>query len=112
MATEVLRVIRRLVFFFQARRKIEEAAAATEVLAKQYFGEPAYLRTEVEIDRETGREETVFEVHYCFDDPEDDFDRLAALHNAFTSGFVRMVTPEVLSRVVLDAVPTEADSVV
>lgn len=107
MATEVLRVIRRLVFFFQAHRKIEEAAAAAEVFAKHYFGDGAYLRTELEIDRETGRKETVFEVHYCHKDPENDFDRLAGLHDAFTSAFVRMTSSDVLSRVVLDSVPSD-----
>jgi hypothetical protein len=47
--------------------------------------------------RDRGREETVFEVHYCFEDPENDFARLTELHDAFTSAFVRMTSPDVLS---------------
>jgi hypothetical protein len=57
--------------------------------------------------RDRGREETVFEVHYCFEDPENDFARLTELHDAFTSAFVRMTSPDVLSRVVLDGVPSD-----
>lgn len=59
--------------------KIAEAAIATEALARRIFGDAAYLIIEVEIDRETGDEETVFEVHYGFEDPVNDFDRIAEL---------------------------------
>jgi hypothetical protein len=89
--------------------KIADAAMATEALARRFFGPAAYLVIEGELDRETGDEEAVFEVHYGFEYPVDDFDRIAELHDAFTSAFVRAVPPEVLSRVVLDAIPCESD---
>ncbi|HEU4557357.1 MAG TPA: hypothetical protein VFS20_05885 [Longimicrobium sp.] len=90
-------------------QKIEDAAVATEALARPFFGPAAYLVRDIDVDRETGEEETVFEVHYCFDNPDDDFDRLAELHGALTSAFVRATPPAVLSRIVLDAVVTDAD---
>src|SRR5215218_10162531 len=89
--------------------RIAEAAEATEALARQFFGPAAYLRRYTETDRETGDEEIIFEVHYCFPDPENDFDRLTELHMAFTDAFDRANGPEIISRVILDAVPNDAD---
>jgi hypothetical protein len=89
--------------------QIAEAAVAVEALAREYFGDAAYLHRDVHVDRETGEEQAVFEVHYCFPDPENDFDRLASMHEAFVDAFVRAMTPELLSRVILMAVPTDAD---
>ena len=89
--------------------QIAEAAVAIEALAREYFGEAAYLHRDVHVDRETGEEQTVFEVHYCIEDPESDFDRYVSLDQAIMDAFVRSVTPEVLSRVILTAVPTDAD---
>ena len=88
---------------------IEDAAIVTEALAREVFGDAAYLRRRVEVDRESGKRETVFEVHYCYGEPETDFQRLVELHQAFTRSFVRAMTPEVLSNVVLTAVPVDAD---
>ncbi len=90
-------------------RKIADAAAATETLARQYFGDAAYLLRDIHVDRETGRPQTVFEVHYCFPDPETNFDRLAAQHTAFTNAFARTMTPDVLCRITLMAIPSDAD---
>jgi hypothetical protein len=89
--------------------KIDDAAVVAEALAREFFGDAAYLRREIETDRETGKEDVRFEVHYCFDDPENGFDRLVELHQAFTRAFVRAVSSEVLSNVVLTAVPVDAD---
>jgi len=89
--------------------QIDDAATVTEALAREFFGNAAYLRRGIEVDRETGKEEALFEVHYCFDDPENGFDRLVELHQAFTDAFVRAVSPEVLSNVVLTAVPIDDD---
>jgi len=89
--------------------RIDEAAAATEALARQYFGEAAYLRRDIHDDRETGEEKAVFEVHYCFRDPENDFGRLAALHNEFINVFARDTSPDVVGHVVLMAIPSDAD---
>jgi len=89
--------------------RIDEAAAATEALARQYFGEAAYLRRDIHVDRETGEEKTVFEVHYCIENAEGDFDRLVLVHRAFTDAWVRSMTPELRTRIVLMAVPSDAD---
>lgn len=89
--------------------RIAEAAEATEALARRFFGPAAYVRRETDVDHETGEEEVVFEVHYCCENAEEDFDRLTALHMAFTDAFVRATAPDVLARVALDAVPTDAD---
>jgi len=89
--------------------KIDDAAIATEALARGFFGSDAYLRRDIDVDRETGREEALFEVHYCFGDPENGFARLVELHQAFTRAFARAMTPDVLSNVVLTAVPVDAD---
>jgi hypothetical protein len=51
----------------------------------------------------------VTEVHYCFDEPGKNFDRLVSLDQAVLDAFVRSVTPDVLSKVVLMAIPTDAD---
>src|SRR5215211_3977250 len=100
--------VRRLLFLLQARRKIEEASVATEALARRHFGDAAYLRRGVHEDRETGKERIVFEVHYCFPDPEDEFDRLAELHNAFMAAWVREMSRDICSRVILSPIPCEA----
>ena len=89
--------------------RIAEAAEATGALARQLFGPAAYVRRDTAVDRETGDEDTVFEVHYCFPDAENDFDRLVALHRAFTDAFVRVTSPDVLCRIVLRPMPTDAD---
>ena len=89
--------------------RIAEAAEATESLARRFFGPAAYVRRETETDPESGDEMIVFEVHYCFADPENGFDRLVELHQAFTSAFVRQMTPGIASHVVLAAVPVDAD---
>ena len=93
----------------EIEHRIEEAATATEALAREFFGDAAYWVRRSHEDRETGCEQVVFEIHYCFEDPESGFDRLSALHQAFTDAFVRMVTPEVQSLVILAAVPTDGD---
>jgi len=56
--------------------KIDDAAIATEAIAREFFGPAAYPRRGGEVDRETGKREALFEVHYCFEDPEHGFDRL------------------------------------
>ncbi|HET7233511.1 MAG TPA: hypothetical protein VFJ16_26100 [Longimicrobium sp.] len=89
--------------------RIAEATEATEALARQFFGPAAYLRRDVHEDRETGEEKTVFEVHYCFPDPQSGFDRLAALHDAFMHAAVRAISRDVLPHIVLEGVPTDAD---
>jgi hypothetical protein len=88
--------------------RIADAAAVTESLARQYFGEAAYLRRDTHMDQETGDVDPVFEVHYCFDDP-DNFDRLTSLHEAFMSAFVHITSPDILARVILQPIPTDAD---
>ena len=88
--------------------QIAEAADATEALARQLFGPAAYLRRDVHNNRETGEDEIVFEVHYCFDDLEHEFDRLAALHEAFMYTFARTLSPDVLHRIVLKPIPSDA----
>src|SRR5437868_1011247 len=87
--------------------QIAEAARAIETLAREYFGEAAYLRRDTHVDHETGEEKTVFEVHYCIEDPESDFDHYVSLDQAIMDAFVGSVTPDVLSRVILAAVPTD-----
>lgn len=89
--------------------RIADAAATTESLARQYFGDAAYVRRSTQVDHETGDVDPMFEVHYCFGDPEGDFDRLASLHEAFMDAFVKVTAPDVLARVVLKAIPTDAD---
>ena len=89
--------------------RLDEAAAVTEALARTYFGQAAYLRRCVHENRETGDEQAVFEVHYCFDDPDRDFERLATLHNAFTDAFVETTNPEILYRIVLKPVASDAE---
>jgi hypothetical protein len=89
--------------------RIADAAAATESLARQYFGDAAYLSRRTQVDHETGDVDPVFEVHYCFDDPDKDFDRLASLHEAFMDAFVRITSPDILARVILKPIPTDAD---
>lgn len=89
--------------------RIDEAAAVTEALARQYFGDAAYLRRDIHVDHETGEEQIVFEVHYCFENPEKDFDRLVQLHRALTDAWVRSMTPELLTQIILMTVPTDAD---
>lgn len=89
--------------------KIVQAASATEALARQYFGHAAYLRRDTAIDRETGEEDIVFEVHFCYPDPYQDFERLSALNQEFTSAFVRSVDGDVLHRIILRPVPSDAD---
>ncbi|HET7233513.1 MAG TPA: hypothetical protein VFJ16_26110 [Longimicrobium sp.] len=88
--------------------RIAEAAEATEALARQFFGPAAYVCRDVHENRETGEEEIVFEVHYCFEDLEHEFDRLAALHEAFIYTFARTISPDVLCRVVLKPIPSDA----
>jgi hypothetical protein len=89
--------------------RIDEAAEATEALARRFFGEAAYLRRGVHENRETGEEQIVFEVHYCFRDPEQDFDRLAAQHDAFMSAFARATSPDILYRIVISPIPSDVD---
>ncbi|HYH83231.1 MAG TPA: hypothetical protein VEX86_25770 [Longimicrobium sp.] len=89
--------------------EIAAAAAATEALARQYFGDTAYLRLDTHEDHETGEESTVFEVHYCFGDPENDFERLEPLHEAFMDGYVHITSPDVLARVILKPIPSETE---
>lgn len=89
--------------------RIDEAAGVTEALAREFFGPAAYVRRDIEVDRETGEEEARFEVHYCFPDPENGFDRLVELHQAFTDAFVRAIAPEVHSNMVLTAIPIDDD---
>ena len=88
---------------------IAEAAIATEALAKQIFGDAAYLRRYVDEDVETGGEQIVFEIHFCFPDAETDFDRLAALHDQFMNEFARTTSPEILYRIAISPVPNDAD---
>lgn len=89
--------------------RVAEAADVTEALARRFFGPAAYVRADTEIDRETGEEDIVFEVHFCSPDPWKDFERLSALNQEFTSAFVRAVDGDVLHRIVLKPVPTNAD---
>jgi len=89
--------------------RIADAAVATEALAQQIFGNAAYLRRGIHIDMETGDKDVAFEVHYCFPDPENDFDRLAALHEAFMHAYVRTISPGILSRIILKPIPVDAD---
>lgn len=89
--------------------QIDDAATVTEALAREFFGNAAYLRRDIEVDRETGKEEALFEVHYCFEDPENGFDRLVELHQEFTDAFVHALSPEVHSHIVLTAVPIDDD---
>jgi len=88
---------------------IRRAAETTEALARRFFSDAAYLRLVPHADRDTGRAQTRFEVHYGFEDPVPEFDRLARLHAAFTDAFARSLSPDVLHRVVLTAVPSDAD---
>lgn len=89
--------------------KIADAAVATEALARQFFGDAAYVRMSVQENRETGDDQVVLEVHYCFPDPERDFDRLAALHQAFMHAFVRAMGSDVLGHFILKPVPSDGD---
>jgi hypothetical protein len=89
--------------------KIADTAIATEALARQIFGPAAYLRRYVGENVETGEEQIVFEIHFCFPDPENDFDRLAALHDRFMNQFARTTSPDVLFRIVISPVPSDAD---
>ena len=89
--------------------KIAEAAVATEALARQIFGDAAYLRRYVDENVETGGEQIVFEIHFCFPDPETDFDRLAALHDQFMNEFARTTSPDILYRIAISPVPSDAD---
>jgi hypothetical protein len=89
--------------------KIADAAATTEALARQYFGADAYLRRDVHENRETGDEQVVFEVHYCFPDPDDEFERLAALHDTFMSAFVGATSPDILYRIILKPIASDAN---
>ena len=89
--------------------KIAEAAEATEALARRFFGDAAYLRRDVHENPETGEEQTIFEVHCCFPDPERDFDRLAELHDAFMSAFARAISPDILYRIAISPIPSDVD---
>jgi hypothetical protein len=89
--------------------RITDEAAVIEALARQYFGDAAYLVRGIHVDMETGDEDVAFEVHYCFSDPENNFDRLAALHEAFMDAYVRTISPDVLSRTILKPIPSDAD---
>lgn len=85
--------------------QLDEAAVATEALARRFFGDAAYLSRDLTEDPETGELETVFEVHCCFTDPEEKFECLVERYDAFMNAFVDMVSPQILARVVLVAVP-------
>ena len=89
--------------------KIADAAVAIEALAQQIFGPAAYIRRSVQENRETGEDQVVLEVHYCFPNPESDFDQLAALHKTFMHAVVRSTGPGTLSHFVLKPVPSDAD---
>lgn len=90
-------------------QQIDEAAVATEALVRQIFGDAAYLVRGTHVERETCEERVAFEVHYCFDDPEGDFDRLAALNEAFMHAYVRVIPRDILWRIILKPIPTDAD---
>ena len=50
----------------------------------------------------------MLKVHYGFERAEEDFERLVELHTAFTNTFSARLGPEVLDRIVLTVVPTDA----
>jgi hypothetical protein len=106
MPYRIHRIARRLTLFWK-RREIDAAAVATEALAREIFGAAAYLRRDVDTELETGERYVVFEVHYCFEDAEDRFDELAALHDRFFNAFVRTTRRDILYLIHLDSVPVE-----
>lgn len=89
--------------------RIAEAAEATEALAREIFGDAAYLRRGIHDNPETGEEQPAFEVHYCFDNWEEEFQRLDCLHNQFMDAWVRIVGPGLRSRIALIPIPSDAD---
>ena len=94
---------------YDIEAQIAQASITIEALARQIFGDAAYLVRGIHVDMETGDEDVAFEVHYCFPDPENDFDRRATLHEAFMDVYVRTITPDVLSRIILKPIPADAD---
>jgi hypothetical protein len=102
----VRRLTRRLALLWK-RREIDAAAVATEALAREIFGNAAYLRREVDAERETGEQYIVFEVHYCFADAENQFDLLATLNNEFMDGFVRATSRDISYLIHLRLIPVE-----
>jgi hypothetical protein len=99
-------VTRRLALRWK-RREIDAAAVATEALAREIFGNAAYLRREVDAERETGEQYIVFEVHYCFADAENQFDLLSTLHNEFMDGFVRATSRDISYLIHLRLIPVK-----
>ena len=89
--------------------RIDDAAIVTEALAREIFGDAAYLRRSTHENPETGEELPSLDVHYCFENWEEDFERLERLHNQFMDAYVRIVTPGLRSRIVLNPIPTDAD---
>lgn len=89
--------------------RIAEAADATEALAREIFGDAAYLRRGIHSNPETGKELPAFEVHYCFDNWEEDFERLESLHNRFLEAYIGIVGPGLRSRIALKPIPTDGD---
>ncbi|HEU4557355.1 MAG TPA: hypothetical protein VFS20_05875 [Longimicrobium sp.] len=88
---------------------IADAAAATEALAREFFGPAAYVRRDVHRNVETGEDQIVFEVHFCFPDSESDFERLVVLNREFMNAFATTTNPDILYRIVIAPVPSDAD---
>jgi len=88
---------------------LRDAADLTEEIARQIFGERAYLKTRPHRDRESGDEETLFEVHYGFEHAAANFERLTKLHAAFMNAFATRLDPEALGEIVLTVGPTDDD---
>jgi hypothetical protein len=106
MPYRIQRVARRLDLLWK-RREIDAAAVAIEALAREFFGNAAYVRRGEDVERETGEQYIVFEVHYCFVDAENQFDLLAALHDKFMNGFVRATSREISYLIHLRFTPVE-----
>jgi len=88
---------------------LDDAAIVTEALARALFGPAASLRRAIHENHETGEEQGVFEVHPCVPDPEAGFGRIAALHNTFMDAFAEATSPDILHRIIVKPVGSDAD---
>jgi hypothetical protein len=74
----------------RAREVVAHVAQTAEVLARAIFTGAAYVRVFKQTDRETGRLESVLEVHYCFPNDFERLDELAGLHDRFMAQYAAL----------------------
>ncbi|HEV7590399.1 MAG TPA: hypothetical protein VGO40_19975 [Longimicrobium sp.] len=90
----------------RARESVARVTQTAEVLARAIFGCAAYVRIFQQTDRETGRLESVLEVHYCFPNDFERLDELAGLHERFMAQYAGL--PGSLRRhVVMTSIATD-----